>query len=290
MTIPPRIPGVVYGPTPKAATVAGALTLPPRLIVIHDTGNTATAVAEAHYAATRTDSQSLWTSCHAYIDAGGVLGSTPLTTQAWAAFSYANHNGWHLEMCGLDAGGPGAVPPGTVARTAQLVAQLCDLAGIPKVHLGPADVAAGKRGITGHWDITQGLHVGDHSDPGRNFDWAAFIAAVNSHTANAQGVDVEETLRVATNGDKWGLALTTMTDPAKFLGSDAAEHTTENKLAQAIRDIQTKVTSLSVGGVDIDALVAKVVAGVIASHDALTTADAPVITDAVKAALRAGTG
>jgi hypothetical protein len=189
MSIPRLIPGIPYGPPPRVASVSGALAVPP-LIVIHDTSNTATARAEASYAATRTDAQSLWTSCHAYVDTAGPLGSTPLDTLAWAAYSFANHHGWHIEMCGMNAGQAGAVPAVTIEHTARLVAQLCALAGIEVAHLGPAEVAAiaagtsRRTGVCGHYDITVGLGVGDHDDPGPAFDWQAFIAAVQ------QGGDV----------------------------------------------------------------------------------------------------
>lgn len=177
-----RLPGVVYAQLPRAATGTHARTLdqPPRLVVVHDTSNSASKEAEARYAATRTDLASAWTSAHFYADTGGVLGSTPLTVQAWAAFSYANGHGWHIEMCGYNTGDSrGPVPRTTIQNTAGLVRQLCDLAEIPLVKLSPADLAAGKRGICGHRDITIGLGVGDHDDPGPGFDWTAFIAAVN---------------------------------------------------------------------------------------------------------------
>jgi len=170
--------GVPYGPTPRAAAYASALAQPPRLIVIHDTSNDGTKEQEAHYAATRGDDRSHWTSAHFYIDVGGPLGSLHLDKQAWAAYSYANSHGWHLEMCGYNTGMTKAVPPTTIAITAALSRRLADAAGIPLVKLGPADVAAGKRGICGHWDITQGLDVGSHDDPGPKFDWPAFMAAV----------------------------------------------------------------------------------------------------------------
>jgi hypothetical protein len=202
---PTAIPGIPYGPLPRTAApeVRSALAWPPKLIVIHDTGNTGSATDEAHFAANRTDERKHWTSAHAYIDAGGAVGSSPLNLQAWGAFSFANANGIHLEMCGTNAGDPNAVPAATIARPARLTAQLCEAAGIPKVHLGPADVAAGKSGITGHFDITQGLHVGDHDDPGPNFDWSGFIALVNgddveltdkTHTlsVNPQGILVND--------------------------------------------------------------------------------------------------
>ncbi len=177
MTIPSKLPGVPYAEAPVTTSAAGALSLPPRLVVIHDTSNDATAAAEARYAATRPLGGA--TSAHFYVDTTGPLGSLALTKQAWAAYGYANRYGWHIEMCGYNAGTAKAVPAKTIALTASLVRQLCDLADIPMVKLSPADVAAGKRGICGHRDITIGLNVGTHDDPGPDFDWPAFIAAVN---------------------------------------------------------------------------------------------------------------
>lgn len=165
-----RIAGVEYAAAPRAQQYAAALAWPPRLVVIHDTGNpTSNRRGEAKYAATRTDDRSRWTSAHAYIDQDGVLGSLPLDRQAWAAYSYANRYGWHLELC----------LPGDRTKTrrnaAAVVRWLCQQAGIPMVKLSPADVAAGKRGVCGHRDITLGLKVGDHTDPGADFPWTQFM-------------------------------------------------------------------------------------------------------------------
>jgi hypothetical protein len=250
---PTRIPGIPYASAPRSESAAYALSWPPRLVVIHDTGNTASAAAEANYAATRNDPRANWTSCHAYIDGGGPLGSLSLGKQAWAAFGYANANGIHLEMCGMNAGAPGAVPAGTIARTAALTAVLCDLAGIPKTHLSPAQVAAGARGICGHYDITRGLGVGDHDDPGPSFDWSAFIAAVN------RGGNVDEIERKADNGDRWGAAAITGAQPATYLGSDGVQRTTGNSLHTKLDAIRTAVTtpvSVSMSQADRDAIVA----------------------------------
>lgn len=200
------LPGIPYASLPRAASAAGPLFWPPRLVVIHDTSNTASAAAEASYAANRGDVQANWTSAHFYVDPAGPLGSCPLDVQAWAAYSYANAHGWHIEMCGMNAGAPGAVPRATVALTARLVAQLCDLAGIPKTHLGPADVAAGKAGITGHWDITQGLHVGTHDDPGPAFDWVGFIATVNSQGDDMAQLTDQQTANLLAAVDVIGAA------------------------------------------------------------------------------------
>lgn len=179
MNIPTYLPNTQYGASPRG--MGPALDLPPRWIVIHDTSNTAPATAEVHYAATRTDDRGNWTSAHFYVDPSAVLGSVPLDHQAWAAFPNANEHGWHIEMCGLDAGSPGAVSPETLARTAGLVAQLAELAGLPVRHVDAAGIAAGERGITGHLDFTLAEHrTGGHTDPGPRFDWDHFLGLVDA--------------------------------------------------------------------------------------------------------------
>src|SRR5207249_7215862 len=107
-----KIAGITYGPLPRPAgpDFIATLDFPPRMIVIHDTGNTAPATNEAQFAANRTDPPKKWTSAHFYVDTGGPFGSTPLDVVAWGAFHFANHNGWHIEMCGKNAGDPHAVP------------------------------------------------------------------------------------------------------------------------------------------------------------------------------------
>lgn len=184
---PTRIPGVTYAAMPKAGTKASALPWPPRLVVIHDTGNnTSNAAGEASYAATRSDASSKWTSAHAYVDPDRVVGSLPLNLQAWAAYSYANRYGFHLELCRTAAGTAAA----TRTRAADIVRWLCEQADIPMVKLTPQQVAAGKEGICGHLDITVGLGVGDHTDPGPAFPWTEFMAQVTQQNA-AGGGDVQ---------------------------------------------------------------------------------------------------
>jgi len=240
--IPAQLPGVSYGQAAKAGAVASILALPPRLIVIHDTSDSGSAANEAHYAATRTDTRDQWTSAHFYVDTAGVTGSLPLDRQAWAAFGYANAHGWQIEMCGRDANTPGAVPAATIATTATLVRRLCDLAGIPRVKLSPAQVAAGASGICGHYDITIGLKVGTHTDPGPAFDWAAFVVAVNGGDIMADA-DVPGTYHASKNADGWGNALVTMADPAPYEGGDGKMATTPNRLAETLNAIKAAVTA-----------------------------------------------
>lgn len=198
MAIQPQLPGIWYGALPKG--YGPALIGAPLWVVVHDTGNTASANDESHYAVTRTDPESDWTSAHFYVDQNEIIGSVPLHSQAWAAFGNANAHSWQIEMCGYDAGEPGAVPIATIVRTASLVRTLCILASIPMVHIGAAGIAAGQRGIVGHLDFTQEEHrTGGHTDPGYRFDWATFITQVIG------GTDVELTDSITLlNGDGKG--------------------------------------------------------------------------------------
>jgi hypothetical protein len=183
-----QIPGIRYAATPRAGGQVNPRTLgqPPKLIVVHCTDNTASAVAEAGYAANRLDLQKDWTSAHAYVDAGGVIGSLDLGLRAWAAFSWANGCAWHVELCGRED----AVPDTVQRIGAALVRQLCLMAGVPMEHVDPGGIRAlhdGTRtsgGITGHRDITlSGIDSNNHTDPGANFDWARFIAWVREGDA-----------------------------------------------------------------------------------------------------------
>lgn len=176
-----------YGPLPRGfgGTLAGA----PTWIIIHDTSNTASASDEAHYAASRTDPEADWTSAHFYVDQTGVIGSVPLNEHAWAAFDRANSHSWQIEMCGNDAGTPGAVSYTTIRNTAQLVARLITLArgswpdALPVRFVDAAGIAAGESGITGHLEFTEAEHrAGGHTDPGYRFDWNAFLDEVAAAT------------------------------------------------------------------------------------------------------------
>ena len=62
-----------------------------------------------------------------------------------------------------------------VERAARLTADVCARYGIPLRRLRAADLVAGKRGVTGHADVSAAFHKSDHWDPGPDFPWTRFL-------------------------------------------------------------------------------------------------------------------
>jgi N-acetylmuramoyl-L-alanine amidase len=65
-----------------------------------------------------------------------------------------------------------------VVRAASRTAELCARFRIPAVRVGPAQLRAGARGVTGHIDISNAFGQTSHTDPGPSFPWNEFMAAV----------------------------------------------------------------------------------------------------------------
>lgn len=57
--------------------------------------------------------------------------------------------------------------------------ELCQRFGLPMVKLNATDLLAGGHGVCGHVDVSMAWHQSDHTDPGPNFPWVEFMAAVN---------------------------------------------------------------------------------------------------------------
>ena len=65
--------------------------------------------------------------------------------------------------------------------SAELVAQKCAKYDIPAVWLTAAQLRAGKRGITGHAQVSEAFKRTDHTDPGKSFPVEAYLARVREH-------------------------------------------------------------------------------------------------------------
>lgn len=60
-------------------------------------------------------------------------------------------------------------------RASRLTAEVCARHGIPLRRLRAADLLAGRRGVTGHADVSEAFRKSDHWDPGEGFPWRRFL-------------------------------------------------------------------------------------------------------------------
>lgn len=127
-------------------------------------------------------------SCHTIIDAGSTLDIVPRSRAAWTLRN-GNSRSVNAELCAfakwsraqwLSSGTVNGCrnPRVIVSRTAAWVRRECVASGVPMVKLTAADVRAGRSGVIGHVDYTNGTGDGSHWDPGPNFPWDIVMAEV----------------------------------------------------------------------------------------------------------------
>jgi N-acetyl-anhydromuramyl-L-alanine amidase AmpD len=123
-------------------------------------------------------------SAHYCIDADSVVECVRDTDVAWHAPG-ANHNGIGIEHAGRAAQSAAdwsdAYSMKLLDLSAGLVAQKCAKYDIPAVWLSAAQLRAGKRGITGHVQVSEAFKRTDHTDPGKSFPVEAYVARVREH-------------------------------------------------------------------------------------------------------------
>jgi hypothetical protein len=173
--------------TVRAAHDSGTPNLPPTRYVVHCTAGgrgypresaPGTAAATARYFAT----QAAGGSAHYIHDAGGdEEHCVPENVIAWHA--PPNPQSIGDEICGeptytREQWLSDQVWPAVLASAVRC-REVCDRYGIPKVKLGPADLLAGAHGVCGHVDVSNTWHQSTHWDPGPNFPWDRYMAAVN---------------------------------------------------------------------------------------------------------------
>jgi N-acetyl-anhydromuramyl-L-alanine amidase AmpD len=127
-------------------------------------------------------------SAHYCIDDNTVVQCVQDTDVAWAAPG-GNHDGLHFEHAGKaaqkKADWADEYSTKMLELSAQLVAQKCEENHIPVVWLLAADLKAGKRGITGHAQISEAFKRSDHTDPGKEFPVQRYLAMVRKHMGEA---------------------------------------------------------------------------------------------------------
>lgn len=174
------------------------------VVVMHtaETPETATsAEATANYfASTGRD-----VSAHYCVDANSVVQCVKLEDVAWAAPG-ANHNGIQIELAGR-AGQTAAQWADAYSKheldlAAELVSLLCRRYAIPVRALTPADLLAGRRGVTTHAAVSRAFRGSDHWDPGPAFPMSGFLGRVAHYGGPVAAVAPEPlpTLRVGSSG------------------------------------------------------------------------------------------
>lgn len=163
-----------------------------RLVVIHtveapERGTIAEDVARNWFATTAARS-----SAHYVVDSDSIVRCVDEADTAWAAPG-ANADGIQIEHAGYAAQTPSQwgddYSRAMLELSARLTADLCRRYGIPAVHLTPAQLASGARGIIGHIDATNAYSGGrGHTDPGPSFPWDAYIAKVRGYLGQAAAV------------------------------------------------------------------------------------------------------
>jgi N-acetyl-anhydromuramyl-L-alanine amidase AmpD len=127
-------------------------------------------------------------SAHYCIDSNSIVQCVRDEDVAWHAPG-ANHNGLGFEHAGRAAqtakDWSGAYSQAMLELSAALVAQKCEEHHIPVAWLQSADLRAGKRGITGHVQVSDAFKRSDHRDPGTSFPVEAYLALVRAHMGDA---------------------------------------------------------------------------------------------------------
>lgn len=130
-------------------------------------------------------------SAHYCIDSKAIVQCVKDSDVAWHAPG-ANHNGLGFEHAGCAAQTPAdwedAYSSACLELSAQLAAQKCAEYGIPVVWLAADDLRAGKRGITGHVQVSDAFKRSDHRDPRTHFPVDQYLGLVQSHMHDIHGV------------------------------------------------------------------------------------------------------
>lgn len=121
-------------------------------------------------------------SAHYLVDQNSIVQSVRDMDEAWHA-SQANPRSIGIEHAGFAAqtmeewSDPAS--SSILWRSAKLTARLAKKYGIPPIKISPEGVRVGQIGFFGHVDVTVGFgNKGGHTDPGKNFPWASYLALV----------------------------------------------------------------------------------------------------------------
>ena len=130
-------------------------------------------------------------SAHYCVDADSIVQCVRDQDVGWHAPG-ANHDGIGIEHAGrakqTGREWDDAYSTAMLDRSAALVAELCRRYEIPVVWLYPADLKAGRRGITTHKAVSDAFKRSTHWDPGSGFPVEAYLARVRARLGEAPPV------------------------------------------------------------------------------------------------------
>lgn len=122
-------------------------------------------------------------SAHYCVDADTVIQCVRETDVAWHARG-GNRHSIGVELAGFarqtTAEWEDGYSAAVLGRAAELVADICRRRRIPVRWLGAGDLMAGRRGVTGHVEVSRAFRKSDHWDPGDGFPVEAFLDAVRA--------------------------------------------------------------------------------------------------------------
>jgi hypothetical protein len=180
---PPPLP--YHGPV---AHTSGTGNLPINRLVIHCTAGSDAKGAQGTAAYFRDPASK--GSAHYITDSDEAIQCARDDVVCWHAPPNTHSLGIEME-CSLAGQGNGhwarADHIAMMKITAKLTAQKAVQYNVPITKLTPADLAAGKRGICGHHDVSQAFGQSSHWDPGPYFPWAQFMAWVRAEAAAITG-------------------------------------------------------------------------------------------------------
>jgi N-acetyl-anhydromuramyl-L-alanine amidase AmpD len=123
-------------------------------------------------------------SAHYCVDGDTVVQCVRDDDVAWHAPG-ANHDGIGIEHAGYarqsQSDWEDDYSTRMLERSARLAADICARYRIPPVWLHPADLLAGRRGITSHANVSQAFKRSDHHDPGTSFPIQRYLRLVQRY-------------------------------------------------------------------------------------------------------------
>lgn len=228
-----------------------------RYMVVHCTANDASPIQEAAYARRRTDGVGL----HFASDPAMVV----QVLESWYSTGHVgstvgNRFGISWEFTGFLSSSP-AYYRSCIDRAAPYMRQVMAKWGIPHRILNATQMRDGvSKGLVTHKMCSDVFGGSTHTDPGPNFDMQYLVNALNGAGTMTQPVDPWKHPTTRTQAQRVD-ALRGMTEQYPvhytkevFDPNDPSNVTETNELAVAVRDIQTVVHALQIGGITQDML------------------------------------